>query len=127
MSSGDYDGRTPLHVASCEGNLEVVEHLLMSGATVYAKDRFGATPLLNAIKFRYCYRMHLYIPPSHRIRLLRPVCKNPSLFSIFSFEKLGPDYLVIRKGKRLSPRHVGCHTSGACISPRQERWKSCTL
>ncbi|XP_066480291.1 60 kDa lysophospholipase-like [Tiliqua scincoides] len=53
LSSGDYDGRSPLHVASCEGNLEIVEHLLMSGATVYAKDRFGATPLLNAIKFRH--------------------------------------------------------------------------
>ncbi|XP_077779745.1 60 kDa lysophospholipase isoform X3 [Podarcis muralis] len=53
LSSEDYDGRTPLHVASCEGNLEIVKHLLKSGATVYAKDRFGATPLLNAIKFRH--------------------------------------------------------------------------
>ncbi|XP_054826190.1 60 kDa lysophospholipase isoform X2 [Eublepharis macularius] len=53
LSSGDYDGRTPLHVASCEGNLELVTYLLESGATVYAKDRFGATPLMNAIKFRY--------------------------------------------------------------------------
>ncbi|XP_015674195.1 60 kDa lysophospholipase [Protobothrops mucrosquamatus] len=52
LSSGDYDGRTPLHVASCEGNLKVVRHLLKSGATVYAKDRLGATPLMNAIKFR---------------------------------------------------------------------------
>ncbi|XP_060117567.1 60 kDa lysophospholipase-like [Heteronotia binoei] len=53
LSSGDYDGRTPLHVASCEGNLEIVTFLLESGATVYAKDRFGATPLMNAIKFRH--------------------------------------------------------------------------
>ncbi|XP_053144626.1 60 kDa lysophospholipase isoform X2 [Hemicordylus capensis] len=52
LSSGDFDGRTPLHVASCEGNLEVVEYLLKTGATVYAKDRFGATPLMNAIQFR---------------------------------------------------------------------------
>uniref|UniRef100_A0A8D0AXJ2 asparaginase n=1 Tax=Salvator merianae TaxID=96440 RepID=A0A8D0AXJ2_SALMN len=53
LSAGDYDGRTPLHVASCEGHLDIVKHLLISGATVYAKDRFGATPLLNAIKFRH--------------------------------------------------------------------------
>ncbi|XP_061468268.1 60 kDa lysophospholipase-like isoform X2 [Rhineura floridana] len=53
LSFGDYDGRTPLHVASCEGHLEMVQHLLKSGATMYAKDRFGATPLLNAIKFRH--------------------------------------------------------------------------
>uniref|UniRef100_A0ACB8G676 Uncharacterized protein n=1 Tax=Sphaerodactylus townsendi TaxID=933632 RepID=A0ACB8G676_9SAUR len=54
LSSEDYDGRTPLHIASCEGNLEIVTYLLESGATVYAKDRFGATPLMNAIRFRYC-------------------------------------------------------------------------
>uniref|UniRef100_A0A8D2J6X4 asparaginase n=1 Tax=Varanus komodoensis TaxID=61221 RepID=A0A8D2J6X4_VARKO len=52
LSSGDYDGRTPLHIACCEGNLEMVRHLLQSGATVYAKDRLGATPLMNAVKFR---------------------------------------------------------------------------
>ncbi|KAJ7345225.1 hypothetical protein JRQ81_001175 [Phrynocephalus forsythii] len=53
LSSGDYDGRTPLHIACCEGNLKIVRHLLESGATVYAKDRMGATPLMNAIKFRH--------------------------------------------------------------------------
>ncbi|CAF88419.1 unnamed protein product, partial [Tetraodon nigroviridis] len=35
----DYDGRTPLHVAACEGHLSVVKYLLSHGATVYAKDR----------------------------------------------------------------------------------------
>ncbi|XP_015273276.1 PREDICTED: 60 kDa lysophospholipase-like [Gekko japonicus] len=53
LSSDNCDGRTPLHVASCEGNLETVTYLLECGATVYAKDRFGATPLMNAIKFRH--------------------------------------------------------------------------
>ncbi|XP_030069641.1 60 kDa lysophospholipase [Microcaecilia unicolor] len=52
LSSEDYDGRTPLHIASCEGNVTVVEYLLKNGATVYAKDRYGSTPLLNAVKFR---------------------------------------------------------------------------
>uniref|UniRef100_A0A670ZBT5 asparaginase n=1 Tax=Pseudonaja textilis TaxID=8673 RepID=A0A670ZBT5_PSETE len=54
LSSGDYDGRTPLHVASCEGNLKIVRHLLKSGATVYAKDRLGATPLMNATFLVMC-------------------------------------------------------------------------
>lgn len=49
---GDYDGRTPLHIAACEGHLKVVQYLLIHGATVYAKDRFGDTPLCNAVRFR---------------------------------------------------------------------------
>ncbi|XP_028422187.1 60 kDa lysophospholipase isoform X2 [Perca flavescens] len=49
---GDYDGRTPLHVAACEGNHKVVEYLLGLGASVYAKDRYGDTPLSNAVRFR---------------------------------------------------------------------------
>ncbi|XP_026159330.1 60 kDa lysophospholipase isoform X4 [Mastacembelus armatus] len=50
---GDYDGRTPLHVAACEGHLKVVQYLLSHGATVYAKDRYGDTPLCNAVRFRH--------------------------------------------------------------------------
>ncbi|XP_072895871.1 60 kDa lysophospholipase isoform X1 [Hemitrygon akajei] len=53
LSSADYDGRTPLHVAACEGHLQVVQYLLEHGATVYAQDRYGNTPLKNAVKFRH--------------------------------------------------------------------------
>lgn len=53
LSLGDYDGRTPLHVACCEGHLKAVQYLLSHGATVYAKDRYGATPLYNAVHFRH--------------------------------------------------------------------------
>ncbi|KAG5283882.1 hypothetical protein AALO_G00020600 [Alosa alosa] len=53
LSMADYDGRTPLHIASCEGHLKVVQYLLGHGATVYAKDRYGDTPLRNAMRFRH--------------------------------------------------------------------------
>ncbi|XP_029315969.1 60 kDa lysophospholipase isoform X2 [Cottoperca gobio] len=50
---GDYDGRTPLHIAACEGHFKLVQYLLGHGATVYAKDRYGDTPLCNAVRFRH--------------------------------------------------------------------------
>ncbi|KAM7403015.1 hypothetical protein PAMA_003778 [Pampus argenteus] len=53
LSQGDYDGRTPLHIACSEGHLEVVKYLLSNGATVHARDRYGDTPLCNAVQFRH--------------------------------------------------------------------------
>ncbi|XP_047677514.1 60 kDa lysophospholipase isoform X2 [Tachysurus fulvidraco] len=53
LSMEDYDGRTPLHIAACEGHLKLVQYLLSLGATVYAKDRYGNTPLRNAVRFRH--------------------------------------------------------------------------
>lgn len=48
----DYDGRTPLHLASCEGHVDTVRYLLKHGASVHVTDRFNRTPLQNACRFQ---------------------------------------------------------------------------
>ncbi|NJB72626.1 glutaminase [Saonia flava] len=48
----DYDGRTPLHLAACEGQTDVVRHLVGMKVNLAPKDRWGNTPLDDAIKFK---------------------------------------------------------------------------
>ncbi|KAK8938851.1 Serine/threonine-protein kinase CTR1 [Platanthera zijinensis] len=47
----DIDDRTALHVAACQGCLAVAELLIRSGAELDAKDRWGSTPLADAIHY----------------------------------------------------------------------------
>eukprot|EP01094_Clydonella_sp_ATCC50884_P025194 TRINITY_DN6529_c0_g1_i1.p1 TRINITY_DN6529_c0_g1~~TRINITY_DN6529_c0_g1_i1.p1 ORF type:complete len:810 (-),score=199.52 TRINITY_DN6529_c0_g1_i1:180-2360(-) len=46
----DLDGRTPLHLASANGNLSSVSMLLDCGASWEATDRFGKTPVDEAVE-----------------------------------------------------------------------------
>lgn len=49
-SSKEYDSRCPLAVAAGDGNRDAVAVLLDAGANVNLKDRWGATPLDEAVK-----------------------------------------------------------------------------
>eukprot|EP00013_Stygamoeba_regulata_P003847 CAMPEP_0177631926 /NCGR_PEP_ID=MMETSP0447-20121125/2012_1 /TAXON_ID=0 /ORGANISM="Stygamoeba regulata, Strain BSH-02190019" /LENGTH=376 /DNA_ID=CAMNT_0019133447 /DNA_START=9 /DNA_END=1140 /DNA_ORIENTATION=- len=49
LNEGDYDKRTALHVAAAEGQLKAVDFLLKHGASAMLKDRWGATPLDDAL------------------------------------------------------------------------------
>lgn len=44
----DYDGRTALHLAACEGQRDVVDFLLAKGIRVTSTDRFGNMPVDDA-------------------------------------------------------------------------------
>ncbi|GAA0143110.1 ion channel [Lithospermum erythrorhizon] len=48
-NSKDYDGRTPLHVATSQGLLQMAKLLVEAGASVLVKDRWGHTPVQEAI------------------------------------------------------------------------------
>ncbi|XP_053984145.1 L-asparaginase 1 [Hylaeus volcanicus] len=51
ISQRNADGRTALHIACCEGDLNVVQCLLRMGANVHIKDRFDRTVLTDAIEY----------------------------------------------------------------------------
>ncbi|GJP39965.1 hypothetical protein CLOM_g24277 [Closterium sp. NIES-68] len=50
VNSADYDGRSAIHLAACEGHLGVLQLLLARGARVNPRDRWGHTPLTDARK-----------------------------------------------------------------------------
>ena len=50
VSKGDYDKRTPLHLAASEGHAAIVLLLCKAKADVNAEDRWGARPLDDALK-----------------------------------------------------------------------------
>ncbi|XP_024542764.1 integrin-linked protein kinase 1 [Selaginella moellendorffii] len=52
VNSTDFDSRTALHVAACEGKKETVELLIAEGADVNARDRWGSTPLADAEHYK---------------------------------------------------------------------------
>jgi hypothetical protein len=58
----DSDGRTALHIASCEGHPEVVELLLQRGAEAAVEDQWGSTVrlfffLFFPLFFPFCLRL----------------------------------------------------------------------
>ena len=52
--SGDYDRRRALHIAAADGKLDLVKALVEKGeADAGVRDRWGATPLLEAVKAKH--------------------------------------------------------------------------
>ncbi|GLD97155.1 hypothetical protein PINS_up005838 [Pythium insidiosum] len=49
----DYDLRTLLHIASAEGHLPITQYLVACGANVNLLDRWGTSPLADAVDFAH--------------------------------------------------------------------------
>jgi glutaminase len=48
INEGDYDDRTPLHLAASEGHAHIIEFLINNKVEINPKDRWGGTPLADA-------------------------------------------------------------------------------
>jgi len=54
VNAGDYDKRTPLHLAASEGRVEMIRLLVEEGkADLNPVDRWGGTPLDDAVRSRH--------------------------------------------------------------------------
>lgn len=54
VNFSDIDGRTALHVATCQGFTDVVQLLLDRGAEVDTEDRWGSTVIFSDIIWKCC-------------------------------------------------------------------------
>jgi glutaminase len=48
LNQGDYDKRTPLHLAVAGGHFDIVQFLIKKKIFINPVDRWGATPLDDA-------------------------------------------------------------------------------
>ena len=53
IDDADYDGRTALHLAASEGHHDTVEYFIAKKADLSPLDRWGGTPLSDAIKNKH--------------------------------------------------------------------------
>ena len=53
LDSADYDHRTPLHLAASEGHINIVCYLVDQRVELSPKDRWGGTPLADALRHEH--------------------------------------------------------------------------
>lgn len=89
---GDYDKRTALHLASCEGCTEIVVLLLEKGADVNSLDRWGRTPLSDARSFGHgeiCKILEAHGAIDSVEKQGNPTSKTSGIFQIFLASFIG--------------------------------------
>lgn len=103
INKGDYDMRTPLHLASSEGHYDVVEYLCKHGADVNVADRWGGRPLDDAIQkgnerveklLRKYGATTAALSSSHSTRNLDPLRMSLTVTKNSDFEQIEEDLRV---------------------------------
>ncbi|XP_014346634.1 L-asparaginase-like [Latimeria chalumnae] len=68
LNSADYDSRTPLHVAVCSNQVEMVKFLLNTGVDTKLRDKFGKRPVDDAVRLGYKHIEELLLATSQKER-----------------------------------------------------------
>ncbi|PIA29590.1 hypothetical protein AQUCO_05800018v1 [Aquilegia coerulea] len=102
VNSIDLDGRTALHIAACEGHVDVVKLLLTNKANIDARDRWGSTAAADA---KYYGNVDIYNILKARGAKVPKVRKTPMTVSnpreVPEYE-LNPLELQVRKADGIS-------------------------
>lgn len=81
VNSIDLDGRTALHIAACEGHLEVVSLLISMKANIDARDRWGSTVRIGMQDDLFLHLFCVYLMMIYGCRLQQ----MPNIMGIMMF------------------------------------------
>lgn len=81
VNSIDLDGRTALHIAACEGHLEVVSLLISMKANIDARDRWGSTVRIGMQDDLFLHLFCVYLMMIYGYRLQQ----MPNIMGIMMF------------------------------------------
>eukprot|EP01080_Neovahlkampfia_damariscottae_P010211 gene10211-2631_t len=114
VNDGDYDYRTPLHLAASEGQLEVVKYLIKKGADINAADRFRNTPIQDALRAGHNEVVSLLksrggtseLPTIKKMASLMSAIQNGNLTKVKNLILVSPDLIDASDYDNRTPLHI---------------------